>query len=96
MSNHVTLNDKKYPVRFTYSVLAKIEKETGKSFLQFDLDKIDVGDVIVMAYYGCLKADPEFKLSIEDVGDAFHANSFTEVFEAFTNDMAKPMKSEKK
>lgn len=96
MSNHVTLNGKKHPVRFTYSVLANIEKETGKSFLQFDPDKIDVGDCIVMAYYGCRKANPDFKLSIEDVGDSFHQDSFVEIFQAFTEDMAKPMKSEKK
>lgn len=96
MSNHVTLNNKKYPVRFTYSVLAKIEQETGKSFLSFDPDNICVGDCIVMAYYGLRKANPDFDLSIDDVGDAFEADTFTEVFQAFTEDMAKKAEAVKK
>lgn len=77
-------------------MISKIEQETGKSFLQFGPDKINVGDCIIMAYYGCLKANPDFDLSIEDVGDAFHADSFTEVFEAFTQDMCKSMETGKK
>ena len=87
MTNQVTLNNKKYSIRFTYSVLAEIERETGKSFLNFDPDKLNVGDCIIMAYYGCRKADKEFNLSAEQVGDYFTGETFTEVFTAFAHDM---------
>ena len=91
----ITIEGKAYSMRFTYSVLASIERETGKSFLNFDLDKIGVGDCIVMAYYGIKKAHPEFDLTIEDVGDNIGGGDFEIIFKQFTEDMSKG-NSEKK
>lgn len=87
--------DKQRSVRFNYYTLGQIEKETGKSFLNFDPESIGIGDSIIMAYYGCKCADPDFDLTIEQVGEHFKSKTFSELFEAFTNDMIR-LNGEKK
>ena len=96
MNNTITLGEKEYPVRFTWMVLGQVEKETGLNALN-SIENIGINDSIALAYYGLKKANPDFKMSIEEVGDAFTGKTFSEVFNAFSNDMAtEKAKSEKK
>lgn len=90
--NKVTLNEKKYPIRFTYSVISRIEQDTGKNYLNFDPEKMTIGDCISMAYHGCRKADESFSMTKEEIGDACDVETLIEVAGAFAEDLVRPSK----
>lgn len=94
--NKISLSGKDYPIKFTMSVLAGIERETDHKNILNEVMDLGVNDAIVMAYLGCKKADSDFNMTLEEVGDAFNGETIAQVFEAFASDMANVMGNEKK
>lgn len=89
--NHITIAGKEYPVKFTFSVLAALERETDHKNILNEIQDWGVNDAIVMAYLGCKKADPNFNMTVEEVGDGFTGESLDQVFKAFTSQMAEAL-----
>lgn len=96
MENMITLSGKKFPIRFTMAVLAGIERETEHKNILNEVMDLGVNDAIVMAYLGCKKADPDFNMTLEEIGDAFTGETIMQVFDAFASDMSQVMSTEKK
>lgn len=86
-----------YPVKFTISVLAALERETEHKNILNELMDFGLNDSIVLAYLGLKKADPNFNMTLEEVGDAFILEvTMVQVFEAFASDMSQVMSTGKK
>lgn len=93
--NQITL-DKPRPVRFTFSVLAEMERMTDHKNILNETQDFGLNDAVVMAYLGCKKADKDFRMTLEEVGDHMSGESLEQVFKAFAADMTSIMASEKK
>lgn len=87
--NQITLGKKKYPIRFTMFVLSQVEQETDHKNILAEITDWGLHDALTMAYYGCRKANPDFNMSLEEIGDLFEPETLTEVFNAFTKDMVR-------
>jgi hypothetical protein len=93
--NQVTL-DKPRPVRFTFSVLAEMERMTDHKNILNETQDFGLNDAVIMVYLGCKKADPDFSMTLEEVGDHMRGQSLEQVFKAFAEDMTTIMAGEKK
>lgn len=93
--NQITL-DKPRTVRFTFSVLAEMERMTDHKNILNETQNFGLNDAVIMAYLGCKKADPTFNMTLEEVGDLMTGESLEQVFKAFASDMNSIMSSEKK
>lgn len=80
-------------IRFNFNALAEFEVITGKSALAFE--EPGAVEIRALAFVGLSEADPDFKLSLKEVGALLNNNSIREVMEALTHDMS-TMNAEKK
>lgn len=78
-------------------VLSQVERDTDHKNILAEYQDWGLHDALVMAYHGCRKADPNFNMTLEEIGDAFELETLTEVFSAFKSDMeTQTDKAEKK
>ena len=87
MSNQVTINNKKLPLRFDFNALAEFEKLTGHNAFELGKFKFGATETIALCYVGLKCANEDLEMSLKDVGKALKINSFEDVMTAYVHDM---------
>lgn len=76
-------------IRFTLRSLKIFEEITGKSALDLGAnDKLDVSDIIALAYAGVKGADKNVEIDIDDLADELDFPKFNDIMKKFQHDMS--------
>lgn len=73
-------------ILFNFNSLAEYEIITNQSALAFD--KLGVKEMRVLAFVGFQEADPDFDLTLQDVGRLLNQDNLSKIMEAFAHDMS--------
>ena len=85
--NHVTLDNKQYPVKYSFQALSEFEKLTGMNALSLDVSKLGATEIIALAYVGLKGGDSSFGMDKDEVGRVIKSAAFQEVMKALSEDM---------
>ena len=77
---------RKFSFRFDFNAMAEYEEMFDRS--PTDIKGLGVSNARNIAYIGFREADPDFDLTIKEVGMAMNTEMVTKVFEAFASDMS--------
>jgi hypothetical protein len=81
-SQKITINGKEYPVVFTLLTMSNFEEITEKGFFEANMSKTNVRLAIVVA--AALAANPDTKLTIEEMRGGETFEDYKQINEAFT------------
>ena len=77
---------RKFKFRFDFNAMAEYEEEFNRS--PSDIKGLGASNARNVAYIGFKEADPDFDLSVKEVGQAMTLETMNEVLAAFSSDMS--------
>lgn len=68
----VTFGGREYPMRATFACVRLIERELGRGIIAAvaQASQLTVSETVGIIYHGIKAADPDMKLSVDEVGNA--------------------------